>query len=420
MELKAHIFIFQMKPNDSLPEKICRKCYVLVKHAANFRKTCRNSDNYLQSILQRTKSASSLFRPERRNSLELIDESVINDETKHDSEDSQGETNERETIDTSLNLEEIEEHMPSRKRKTSHSQDKQTFKKLQIERHSGADNTIKNSDDLITQVDETEETLEEILDNTGHIENNKLNQQEQKDLTELLDLEVHIGYNKLSSTEIDDSDDAEAEETNDEQSFKHDSEELYYLLKGIKDESDSPTKNNQPDLITEISNESQVQDDNVEFLPEDEDASLHLESETDDSQAQVSSTVEMKEEFIEIQEQNSNISNETNELSTEYIVDEYLIVDSDSNTTTTRSSNFVVINKKLSNATSQSDKKRAPIIMPNRKARQNTASSSTTSNSKATVPQVWVCDICGNHFGNRQLMNAHMKVHRQEKNHECE
>lgn len=33
---------------------------------------------------------------------------------------------------------------------------------------------------------------------------------------------------------------------------------------------------------------------------------------------------------------------------------------------------------------------------------------------------LYVCHICGNHFTNRQLMNGHLKVHRQEKTHECE
>lgn len=419
-----------MKPNDSLPEKICRKCFVMVKNAANFRKTCRSSDTYLQSILQRTRSASSLFKPERHNSLEFLDETIMNDETKQDNEERQEEKNRKDNNVTIFKPDEIEEHLPLRKRKTSLSQENQTLKKLQIERGSTTDNNMKNSEDLITQVDDTEETLEtdlsqiveieEILDNTENIDSNKLSQREQNELKELQDLEVHIGYSKISANEVEDSD--ESEEANNEQNFKHDSEELYYLLKGIKDEGETPTKNNQQDIVKEINEETQGPDDNVEFLPEeeeDEDQLLHLESETDDSQAQVSSTVETKEDFIEIQEQNSNISNETNELATEYIVDEYLIDDSDSNITV-RNSNSIVINKKLPNVITQSNKRRTPVIFPNRRARQNTASSSTANNSRVAVPQIFVCDICGNHFGNRQLMNAHMKVHRQEKNHECE
>lgn len=37
-----------------------------------------------------------------------------------------------------------------------------------------------------------------------------------------------------------------------------------------------------------------------------------------------------------------------------------------------------------------------------------------------TRSRLFICHICGNHFVSRQLLTAHLKVHRQEKSHECE
>lgn len=65
-----------METNDNLPDKICRKCLLLLKYAYHFRTTCRNSEEYLQSVIQKTKSATSMLKmdKQRERSVELLEE----------------------------------------------------------------------------------------------------------------------------------------------------------------------------------------------------------------------------------------------------------------------------------------------------------------------------------------------------------
>nr|XP_036233813.1 zinc finger protein 112-like isoform X2 [Bactrocera oleae] len=66
----------QMERSDNLPDKICRKCLLLLKYAYHFRTTCRNSEEYLQSVIQKTKSATSMLKmdKQRERSVELLEE----------------------------------------------------------------------------------------------------------------------------------------------------------------------------------------------------------------------------------------------------------------------------------------------------------------------------------------------------------
>ncbi|XP_011179282.2 zinc finger protein 286A [Zeugodacus cucurbitae] len=66
----------QMETSDNLPDKICRKCLLLLKYAYHFRTTCRNSEEYLQSVIQKTKSATSMLKmdKQRERSVELLEE----------------------------------------------------------------------------------------------------------------------------------------------------------------------------------------------------------------------------------------------------------------------------------------------------------------------------------------------------------
>uniref|UniRef100_A0A034VT32 Zinc finger protein 552 n=1 Tax=Bactrocera dorsalis TaxID=27457 RepID=A0A034VT32_BACDO len=66
----------QMEISDNQPDKICRKCLLLLKYAYHFRTTCRNSEEYLQSVIQKTKSATSMLKmdKQRERSVELLEE----------------------------------------------------------------------------------------------------------------------------------------------------------------------------------------------------------------------------------------------------------------------------------------------------------------------------------------------------------
>ncbi|XP_065355090.1 zinc finger protein 112-like [Calliphora vicina] len=429
-QLAKHIYEcsgISMKPNDNLPEKICKKCLTLVKYAINFRKTCRSSDTYLQTILQRTKSASILFKPERPPSVDFEEDNIANDAIIE------------EIKEGGLASEEEAEKSHILKRPGT-PLDKSP-KKLCNDTNFPEINS--NTDHLIAHDDEEELAdndlnnmveMEEILEHSEPAENHdssldkNIDEQEDEE-----NEESHSPDEKLKSAKIQDfqMNEATAEEDdyldeNTQETAIHDIKQNsgeYYYLKDIKNENITHEQNLEDD-DDEHHIETDDQDENIQFIPieegedegeedevEDQQLMLDCESDMEDNQALVSSTVVTKEEaegFIELQEQDSNLSNATNDLQTEYIVDEYLIDDSSSNISS-RNSSVVVVNSKMTKTAKRS------VVTKN--VEHNKASASSSSSSQQ---QVWVCDLCGNNFGSRQLINAHMKVHRQEKNHECE
>ncbi|XP_037955355.1 zinc finger and SCAN domain-containing protein 31-like isoform X2 [Teleopsis dalmanni] len=64
----------KITPNDALPDKICRQCLMVLRSAVQFRTTCRKSDGFLQYVVAKTKSATSLtkFKKNREETTGLI------------------------------------------------------------------------------------------------------------------------------------------------------------------------------------------------------------------------------------------------------------------------------------------------------------------------------------------------------------
>ncbi|XP_023293250.2 zinc finger protein 700-like [Lucilia cuprina] len=426
-----------MKPNDSLPEKICKKCFAMVKQAMNFRKNCRSSDAFLQSVLQRTKSTSILFKPERPQ-LEDFEEDV--EETIE------------EDKNESINTVEASTTVKKAEQKRSTTPLEHTPKKLRKDSLTNEINS--NTDDLIAHEIEEEEMTEQDLHNIVEMEeilqpnvieeNHKHKVGEKGDNTNI-DKQT-VNKLKVKGSKDDSSQkqlqDFQIDEVNAEKELNQMEEENsaeinnqeFFLLKHIKDENETNLHdaNNDDDVEEEEQQEEHIETDeqedqeNVQFLPlEDEPEEveeqlmLNSDSDMEDNQAQVSSTVITKQEeeeeeaeagFIELeQETNSNLSNASHNLSTEYIVDEYLIDDSNNSNISSQNSGVVVVNSKISKFVTTTSKKR-----------QTDPDKTNHKDVTQQQPQVFVCDLCGNTFTSRQLINAHMKVHRQEKNHQCE
>ncbi|KAM7363020.1 uncharacterized protein ACRADG_000087 [Cochliomyia hominivorax] len=421
-----------MKPNDSLPEKICKKCLIMVKHAANFRKTCRASNTYLQNLLQRTKSASTLFKPQWQTEEDEFEDDIIS----FDNEDEESQA----TTNPSTITKEASKQTAQLKPKATPLA--KSSKKICQQSNSGEiknsnDNVISPDDMMVDQEQEEEgndldNIVEEVLDNTEATENENI-------LNKVVNIKSKSTQNFHINEVISENEndfEIEAAETTEKSDLKDDNEQFYYVVKDDdtnensqqQQEEDNLQETEQEQLETYNPDDNNVQyiqneqdlnvDDNAEEEDVDEEELLHLESDLDENQAQVSSTVNTKEdreEFVCEEEQNSNLSNETKDLQTEYIVDEYLLDDSNSNISS-HASSVVVLNAKRLNSN------RTKTNATERKVRTLKAKPKGSNSSKAVMNgmQVWICDLCGNHFANRQLFNAHMKIHRQEKNHECE
>ncbi|XP_037807346.1 zinc finger protein with KRAB and SCAN domains 8-like [Lucilia sericata] len=420
-----------MKPNDSLPEKICKKCFAMVKQAMSFRKNCRSSDAFLQSVLQRTKSTSILFKPERPQ-LEDFEEDIITHENIEDDE----------------NVNTVEAPSPVKKEENKRSPTPLEHTPKKLRKDSLTNETNSNTDDLIAHEVEEEEMTEQDLNNIVEMEEilqpnvteeNHMLKAEKGDNSLNTNINDKQTENKPKAKGLKDNPPQKLQDfQNDEVIAEKDLSEMeeensaetnnqgFFILKHIKDENETKLHEADDDVEEEqqeehIETDEQEDQESVQFLPlEDEQEEgecqqlmLHSDSDMEDNQAQVSSTVITKQEeeeeeaeagFIELQETNSNLSNASHDLSTEYIVDEYLIDDSNSNISS-QNSGVVVVNSKISKFVTTTSKKRQANL---------------DNKDSPQQPQVFVCDLCGNNFASRQLINAHMKVHRQEKNHQCE
>ncbi|XP_065355089.1 zinc finger protein 287-like [Calliphora vicina] len=459
-KLIQHIYEFtgiNMQPNDSLPDKICLNCLKIINNAVHFRKTCRASNVYLQSMLERTKSASTLFKPDIPSCVVSDDENDVENmetdatsEVENDIELSKVEKRSKlELFDSPDNAPAIEQKVNQTVQNIDLEQD--------VEEQEVSDNAIDNTvelEEIIEHSDEMEEQIftqtiddsssDKIIPNVKILKENHEqdpNVDEENEKTKPSQLQkfyMNASFTKVRNTEedLDDHNDNEHDLAENVESDMHNlktdsEEELYFLLKDIKNEN--PNSSDSHENLEETGEQHTVTDENIEYyaieeheeIEEediDEELMLHLEEQIDDNNAQVSSTVDTNDE-IEYHEQNSNTSTLISDFDEEYIVDDNVGAHNESpssqETIETKSHRNKTLTKSL-NASIATERRTSPIILPIRKAKRVQTKSSATRSLPGSQLQVCVCEICGNQFTNRNLMSIHMKVHYQEKNHQCE
>ncbi|KAM7359426.1 uncharacterized protein ACRADG_012571 [Cochliomyia hominivorax] len=394
-----------MKPNDSLPDKICPKCLNMIKNAVKFRKTCRKSNAYLLSILERTKNASAFFKPK-------IPE-------QDDIENNGFENEEEYEIETDANQTENSKTVPKQENKSSikqiqndEAQEERICKNNEslCEIEEIIEESTESSDETITI---TNGSFEEILpemsykkdsnndDDDGDDDANSNNEETTKCKTsELEKYLLHESFTKSDNAEEhleyvnDETDSPEIDNIN-----KND-KELYYLLKERdhenlkKNSHEEHTENGEKCELYEIEEPHEETEDSIDDSLV-EDLVMHLdEGEYDDknNQAQVSSTVDNNDDIVSFHDDTSHESNRNSDLDKIYIVDE-------------------------NNSTQESQgKAKTAAITSRMKIKQK-----RQIQGREYLPlRVNVCEICGNQFTNRNVMNMHMKIHFQQKNHQCE
>uniref|UniRef100_A0A1I8NW37 Protein krueppel n=1 Tax=Stomoxys calcitrans TaxID=35570 RepID=A0A1I8NW37_STOCA len=472
-KLAANIYQFSgvvMKLNDGLPDKICLKCIKILKYAVYFRTTCRQSDRNLQSIIQRTKAASNMFRQEHRKDIleeELPDDNFYCDDDNEDMDISAlNDSDDGVSLDHKTEEEHIEQRSPKQSR--NHNMDQKTIKagekKLPSESQV-ATRTTKNVNEAIIEHEEglvlelvgdninedlehknsqnyVKTPAEDVANNQeaeGNFKPGHINKSELEMYNDQINLpsssSTNLVEHMLEETEtfsIDDDDTNEnfiehtATESTAGTNIKQqidENDELYYIINTIKQ------NRNENEQHTESPKESYNEDD-VDYLPmdeeqqdkkhhmdEEEDDYEHNDEEFDDNQSYVTSTVVTKEE-IDLEDGNSNISNNRD---TEYIIDDFVI---DERSTTSQHSNNSPLHNTAMGISMKSSKLQQQMANDIRHEKRLVRKLSNLSSTRKPLPNIIsqsvCCELCGNSFSNRHLMNKHMKIHRQEKSHECE
>ncbi|XP_075145545.1 uncharacterized protein LOC142220343 [Haematobia irritans] len=419
-----------MKPNDGLPDKICEKCIKILKYAVYFRRTCQESNANLQTIIQRTKSASNIFKKER--SMDILEEDIV-DELLYDDEENEdlgqssiidnGDDGGGEQRKTTEVRSKNNDHKPSQIYKPQMSKTNENLNEKQQKPEKLLGNEVDGAEDKEMVVEEDDS------DNNTSKNASSREKQDARERYENIKFHADNIVCRLlvdSMLENDDASDEYENGTFNEQMSPQgsnmrdqnddDDKDLYYIINTMK--------NNDNENQNDRESKDECEDDHIDFAPvEDDHQDLQHELEenqdTDnlnDNQSYVTSTVVTKEE-IDFDEENSNNSQS---IDSEYIIDEYIIdecqSDQDNNSTlkselgssTTKNQNAL---QKLSKNIVVRSAKKSIMSMEQKHRSSERSLNNTTPN---------VCEICGNCFSTRQQMNIHMKIHRQEKTHECE
>lgn len=441
-----------MKPDDGLPDKICLKCMKILKYAVYFRKTCKLSDANLKSVIQRAKSATNIFKqewakePTADESISYDDDDDIDDALTSIALNGEEEEQEKETSDPCIKRKVDHQELPIHKKfkvvidtnvqnsiqeksekltpkydsDQCSSRDVITYDDNELDLESDLDNVVEemklitkpedadisNSSRMINEETPLQENNEDhihasALDvyNNSHV---NLESNSNQNLVEKIMDEQDLGIGEIGE-HIEDEEDIEpiGEEENENKTA------LYYIINDVKGDVHNDTETNEHFHEQHV----HASDDNVDFIPldEDEDDDLQqqqqiddIHTDMDDNQSHVTSTVVTKDELDFDTGSNSNVSQDTD---SEYIIDEYVIDDGDN-------INQRLTSKKRQNSSGNSSNKhvqKPPVIRKQ---------GATIIGSSTSFPIV--CEICGNNFTSRQLLNVHMKIHRQEKTHECE
>lgn len=416
-----------MSPNDGLPDKICRKCVAILKQAVYFRKTCRESNTNLRSVLEQTKSATNFFKKDRSKDIVTVSESddnICDEDTELEDEDIVSEAKEVIAEEEKRNLhKKRKEGGNKRKIEPERNCDEKRIKNEQ--KFVESDFSTKNEKQVMSVEDEVinepldfftnamDETPKVPSDNSGlgHTIDLPTGDNVSSEDPELDANSTSFSSKVLKVQEMIDSETFENDFTVDsapegdcrDNSIKKANESLYYIISndGLQEDinSNEPAnmKNNQlsEENISYVSfSEERNEEDNDEELLEefDEDS-----QDNDDEDDNVTSTVITKED---VYFESAYSTNSEQNIDIEYEIDEFIIHEPSKIS-------------KNSNVTLNYEHK-APLRIHQSKKTTSGKVKSQSSTSPLT------CEICGNSFNSRQVLNVHMKIHRQEKTHECE
>uniref|UniRef100_A0A1A9WH22 Protein krueppel n=1 Tax=Glossina brevipalpis TaxID=37001 RepID=A0A1A9WH22_9MUSC len=449
-----------MRPDDNLPQKICRRCFNILRSTVYFRKTCRESDKYLQSVIQRTKSASTLFKLDRKDNsrCKFLDKNAedfyyFENNAEDDTIDDIGaESSIREDaikrkprfgrfirkkmrsldMPTSSTLITIKEHEYQIPDSGGYEEETNDMGLMDIIEKGDDEKYMDNEEHYVSHDNEEEDAVksgEEIIGETyervepdaietreeyeGDEHNNNSNENYTDNCHDNNSIalktsnfaKLHNIVTKLPTPEENDGkngtidevevNDDNAGETNFESDIVVKREEIYILL----NESDDQTE-----VRASIDNQDHP---NVEYVSGEED-DLDLETLDDLESAQVTSTVrgngEVKSDEHDIEESPSNLSYPDAQppQNPGFVVTEYIIPD--------------VTESQVKKEDAAVGKGKITFV----KARSTRVKKDGTINNNFAAVTTINCNVCGNMFTSRHLLNAHMRIHRQEKPHECE
>uniref|UniRef100_A0A1B0G474 Uncharacterized protein n=1 Tax=Glossina morsitans morsitans TaxID=37546 RepID=A0A1B0G474_GLOMM len=487
-----------IRPDDNLPQKICHHCLTILRYAVNFRKTCRESEEYLQSVIERTKSASALFKLDRKqkNNLHFLDENDENSIPYYDSDEEDSVVDSQATdyvkIDTKKRKSRSNRFNGRIRKCTKRSLDLPTSSQLL---------PIKENDYPITETniykEDEEEEEEEVEDDANEVmidkdndeksaenEEIKMNEYENEEENDVRIVEDNVVAEAFDSIDPNTAVHSQNYEEEEEEVAENHPNETCMESMDYNDNSLSPNMfdfANLRDFITKLTSpESNIEKD---FITEESD------DEHDDDNQDSDNTVKEDDYNDALIETNENIENAKNEAikqedeedeekvhleafeefenvevtptSPEYADEKHDDDNQDfeefENVEVTPTSPEYADEKhdndnqdfeeeedalKISYADREACEADVEFTLPDvdendgAKGDENAAKHESVgkalsqrslkkeednaNDDNSPMNCAMLCDICGNTFASRFLLNIHLRTHRQEKPHECE
>uniref|UniRef100_A0A1A9VDI7 Uncharacterized protein n=1 Tax=Glossina austeni TaxID=7395 RepID=A0A1A9VDI7_GLOAU len=460
-----------IRPDDNLPQKICHHCLTVLRYAVNFRKICRESEEYLLSVIERTKSASALFNLDRRqkNHLHFLDR---NDENcipyyDNDEKDSVVDSQAKDyiKIDTKKGKSRSNRFSGRIRKYTKRSLDLPTRSKLL---------PIKENDFPITETDiykeEKEEEEEKVKDDTKEIiidkdmddgksaeneeikineyENEKEEEEEENDarIVEAKEEVVAETFNSIDPNTAENSQNSEEEAENhpnatcvESMDFNDNSlSDSIFNFTNLRDfitKLTSPENNAEKDFTTEES-EDERDDDNQDSdntVKEDDynndliEANENIENVKNETTQQNGEVIEVNleafEEFenVEMPPTSGEYADGTHDDDNPDFEEEDALKISYADGEACE--NVEIILSDIDENDGAKGDENAAKHESNGKAlsqRSLKKEEDNANDDNSPISCAILCDICGNMFASRLLLNIHLRTHRQEKPYECE
>ncbi|XP_067615411.1 uncharacterized protein [Eurosta solidaginis] len=444
----------QMDNNDNLPDKICHKCLILLKYACHFSRTCRNSDEYLQSIIRKTKSAASMLKSDkqRERSAELMHEMFdydselptinLEDEEQENTIEVDLDTNDEILPNAKVLTEKIGDHREDNKYvaqlinkipDTSSTQDEppESMRYVKSQRKktktSGSsvnalkeefiDERVNLSQDLIaTDYEATE------LENYDNQSNNKPQHLEDTnksicniDALAYIDEDAEEEIPASTLDIINAQSGYSSRDDNQVNNIKDSNTKFERNLKiGINkvDEHNTETvaeqnSQNNSDLFYIIKVEEPV------IGMEDSETS-QITDETTNADGDVEGEIIHNLSEADCYEQNGEEHVDENQETNKSIMplEEYLLDESDSENVFQQEECI-----ELNEANEMTTQPSSTTIKITEQEHHSSPIGRKRLNNDANT---FFCDVCGNNFTSRSLRNYHMRIHRNERNFECE
>ena len=432
-----------MNKHDRLPQKICRKCMHSVRAAVSLRNICRSSDEYLQGVMQRTqKAATNIFKIEKRKDLLLEDslEDFISDyeELNEEQDDADAEVDSQNSLQDPQNKVGAESQSNKQKQRKSAEKISHTDKYSEVGKHL---NSEPSEESICLNMAEKEsmqniEQASKSNENLSDIAEIKMETAEAQDTNLFVDMTA-------STSEMGEHDFAESPEETDYQNSAlpkstnsdecdEDIELELNAAKPMPPLVKKPCKENY--LVTipkdnyEAEQDDEAQEEEYFYILTDNEIKADFEYDETDSQTARSSRkiieisandfIEEDPEEVEMDELSYLMKNEASsasaikqtttkqhiitEFGIEYLVDEELS------------------GSKLKKDEDDDGSEIGEFIL-NTDGKKKSYRRLESSRPKVRKGlNSFVCDICGNTFSGRNLLNYHMRVHRDERNFECE